>query len=112
MDTVALEEGLTDEAAEALADISPEGDIDFWGKVKELFFSALSRVDGSFHDGLRLCAILIAMVTLCAVVQMIGLANLKTAVLAVGALGISAAVFGTFSSMLRLAESTVQELTD
>lgn len=112
VDTEVLAEGLNDEAAEALADISPEGDIDFWGKVKDLFFSALSKVDGSFHDGLKLCAILIAIVTLCAVVQMLGIGNLQTSVIVVGALGITAAVLGTFTSMLRLAESTVQELTD
>ena len=59
-----------------------------------------------------LCAVLLAMVTLCAVVRMSTQKDPVNAVSAVGALGICAACLGGMQSMISLASETVTRLSD
>ena len=62
--------------------------------------------------GTALCAVLLAMVTLCAVVHMSAQKDPVNAVSAVGALGICAACLGGMQSMISLASETVTRLSD
>lgn len=105
-----LQEGLSDEALEIMPEMESGETPDFWGSLKELAGNALKKASGSLRDGLRLCALLLCVVTLCAVVDMSAYKNSTLVVRSVGALGICAAVAGTFQSMIGMASDTVQQI--
>ena len=86
-----LTQSLPDEAAEVLDGLSPDGMPDFRSGVRSILRAAAGGSGGALRSGLRLCAVLLAMVTLCAVVRMSAQKDPVNAVSAVGALGICAA---------------------
>ena len=112
IDTDGLEQELPEEAGELMQDISPEDELDFWGWSKSVVLRALAKTDESLKSGLRLCAILIGLVTLCAVADMSSLNKFGGAVCAAGALGIAAAFAGGFHAMVTTAQETIRSLTD
>lgn len=112
VDTSAMSEELPQEAQEALAGLSPASITDFWGNCKRLLVQALHGSNGAMKDGLCLCAILLAVITLCAVAKMASGSDLTGATTVVGALGLCAAAAGSFPAMISLAADTVQKITD
>ena len=111
VETDGLQEGLSGEAQELMPEIEPGGQSDFWEGLKELFLNAWDKASGSFRDGIRLCALLLCVVTLCAVVDMSSVKNGGLIIKAAGALGICAAMIGAFESMISMAAATVQEIS-
>ena len=107
-----LTQSLPDEAAEVLDGFSPDGTPDFRSGVRSILRAAAGGSGGALRSGLRLCAVLLAMVTLCAVVHMSAQKDPVNAVSAVGALGICAACLGGMQSMISLASETVTRLSD
>ena len=107
-----LTRSLPDEAAEVLDGLSPDGMPDFRSGVRSILRAAAGGSGGALRSGLRLCAVLLAMVTLCAVVRMSAQKDPVNAVSAVGALGICAACLGGMQSMISLASETVTRLSD
>lgn len=107
-----LTQSLPDEAAEVLDGLSPDGMPDFRSGVRSILRAAAGGSGGALRSGLRLCAVLLAMVTLCAVVRMSAQKDPVNAVSAVGALGICAACLGGMQSMISLASETVTRLSD
>ena len=107
-----LTQSLPDEAAEVLDGLSPDGTPDFRSGVRSILRAAAGGSGGALRSGLRLCAVLLAMVTLCAVVRMSAQKDPVNAVSAVGALGICAACLGGMQSMISLASETVTRLSD
>lgn len=106
-----LTQSLPDEAAEVLDGLSPDGTPDFRSGVRSILRAAVGGSGGALRSGLRLCAVLLAMVTLCAVVRMSTQKDPVNAVSAVGALGICAACLGGMQSMISLASETVTRLS-
>ncbi len=111
IDTDSLEDGLSEEAAELMPEIDPKEQGDFWSSVKSVFVNALDRVGSSVREGLRLCAVLLCVATLCAVVDLAA-QKYGSAVSIAGALGITVALVGSFQTMVTLAVDTVQSLAD
>lgn len=107
-----LQEALPEEAAEVMPNISPEEDFDFWTYLKQILLSGVGKSSESLRSGLRLCAILLAVVLLCSVVSLASSDTHHNVFCAAGALGICAAMIGTFQSMMSLASDTVRQLTD
>ena len=107
-----LTQSLPDEAAEVLDGFSPDGTPDFRSGVRSILRAAAGGSGGALRSGLRLCAVLLAMVTLCAVVRMSTQKDPVNAVSTVGALGICAACLGGMQSMISLASETVTRLSD
>ena len=107
-----LVDELPDEAEEVLGDIDLTQGIDFWDKCKLLLYGALTESDSSLKEGMRLCAVLLGVATLCSIVQMSSVQGESSAVTIVGALGICAACVGTFQAMISLAADTVQQVAD
>ena len=112
IDTDILEQELPEEAGEIMQDITFEDDPDLWIGTKNVFLRALAKTDGSLKSGLRLCAILIGLVTLCSVADMSSVSKFGGAVSAAGALGICAAFVGEFNAMVSMAQETIQTLSD
>lgn len=112
IDTDILEQELPEEADEIMQDITFEDDPDLWIGTKSVFLRALAKTDGSLKSGLRLCAILIGVVTLCSVADMSSVSKFGGAVSAAGALGICAAFVGEFNAMVSMAQETIQTLSD
>ncbi len=112
VDTSSMTQELPQEAQEAMTGLSPATAANFWGNCKRLIQNALRGSGSAIQTGLRLCAVLLAVVTLCALAKMAGEHDLTGAVTAVGALGLCAAAVGSFHSMISLASDTVQKVTD
>lgn len=112
MGTSVLEDELPKEASELLDGVSPTESLDFWGHCKRLFFQVLGGSESSLKSGLRLCAVLLAIVTLCAMLRMTTTHDLTGAISVVGSLGICTACVGTFHGMITLAVHTIQDLSN
>lgn len=112
IETDDLEQELPEEAEELMPDVSVRETVDLWSGMKNVFLRALVRADDSLHSGLRLCAILIALVTLCAVAEMSSVSKFGGAVSAAGALGMTAAFVGSFHAMVTMAQGTIRSLSD
>lgn len=102
--------GLPDEAVELLPEHALTEPANLWSSVRTMAHSAISACKQPMRNALRLCGILLALVTLCSVARLSGRA--QTAITLAGALGISAAVLSTFQSMVGLAVQTVEKVTD
>lgn len=111
IDTDAMTEGLDDEVAELLPEFSEDGSVDFWDSLKNLFFGSLTSVRDGYRSALKLCAVLLAVATLCAIASVSEHRDIDAATIA-GALGLTVAVLSTFSSMIGLATQTVQDIAD
>lgn len=103
-------EGLPQDVLDELPQV--EQSTDFWTSVRGLFRQALRKSSDTFRSGLLLCAILLAIVTLCSVAGMPSGNRGATAITAAGAIGICAAVLSTFRCMISLATDTVREIAD
>lgn len=112
IDTDDLEDGLSVEAGQAMPDISPTEQASFWDSAKSVLSYAVSKTGSSLKSGLRLCAILLGIATLCSVVELSAQEKFGGVISVAGALGICAAVTGSFQSMVSLAADTVQQLAD
>lgn len=112
IETDSLTDELPSEAAEQLTQDMLTGGTDFWTGFRQLFFGALDDSRDSLQSGLRLCAILLAILTLCAMARMHGALEGTTAVTLAGALGLTAAVLTNLQSMVSLASETVRSVTD
>lgn len=112
VDTQGLTEELGDEISQSLPKFDPQQPADFWESLKTMFFDAFSKASETMNASLRLCAVLIALLTLCAVVRMSGLEHASNAVIVAGSLAITTAMLGSFHSMVLLAENTVKDMSD
>ncbi len=107
-ETDTLTEGLDTEVSELLPDAS--GTVDFWQSLKTMFFGAFEKASGTFKSSLGLCAVLLALLTLCSVSQMSEKAT--NAIVLCGALGITALMMSEFGSMVQLAKETIEKMAD
>lgn len=107
-----LEEALPEEAQEQLEGVSPAEAADFSSVCKRLLYSALAGSDGALHEGLKLCAMVLAIITLCALVQMFSDGDLSGVVSIAGALGICAVCAGGMQAMISLSSDTIETLSD
>lgn len=111
IDTDALTEGLDDEVAELLPSFSADGGVDFWDSLKTVFFGSFRSAREGYRSALRLCAVLLAVATLCAIASSSQQRLVDAATIA-GALALTVAVLSTFSAMIGLATQTVRDITD
>lgn len=105
------EEGLSDEAKELMPEIDPAMETDFWSSFGAVAKGALKKSFGSIADGLKLCAILLCILTLCSVVDLSGNQRKTTILNTAGAVGITAAIMGSFGTMISMATQTVDDLS-
>ncbi|MDD6643890.1 MAG: hypothetical protein ACI3VU_09405 [Faecousia sp.] len=110
IDTDALDDGLSEEAEEIMPEISPSVQGDLWESIKAVFFKAFGKTGESLKSGLRLCAMLLGITTLCAIVELSSVGKYAGVITAAGALGICAAIVGTVQTMVSLAVGTVQDI--
>lgn len=109
IETDTLTEGLDGEVAELLPEFSSDGRVDFWESLKTVFFGSLTSVRDGYRSALRLCAVLLAVATLCAIASTARQNPVDAATIA-GALALTVAVLSTFSAMIGLATQTVQDI--
>ena len=100
-ETEVVTDGLSDEARELLP-TENAGTVDLWDGAKTVLTGALARAFGGWHEALRLCALLLAVLTFCALLQW--QKEPPAALVVVGALGITGA-------MVQLAAGTIEELS-
>lgn len=110
IDTDILDEELPQEAEEIMPELSPTEQGDLWESLKSVFFAALGKTGQSLKSGLRLCAMLLGISTLCAVVELSSVGKYAGVITVAGALGISAAIVGTMQTMVALAVGTVEDI--
>lgn len=106
-----LNEGLSEEAQELMPEDAADSDADLWSNCMEIIRGAINKSFGSFREGLRLCGILLCVLTLCSIVDLSSDKSKTTVLNVVGALGICALIMGTFRSMITMATSTVEDLS-
>lgn len=112
IDTDAVTGELPSEISEMLPEFSETEPADFWQSLKDMLFGSLIEAKSSFRSGLGLCAILLGIVTLCSAAEISAAENCSGAVVVAGALGMTAAVMGSFQSMIVLASDTIRGMTD
>ena len=112
VDTSELTDELPAEVQDALEGLSPAAQPDFWSNCKRLLLRAVKNGDTAVREGLRLCAVLLAVVTLCSMAKLATQHDLTGAANAVGALGLCAVAVGSFRTMIALASSTVETVTE
>lgn len=112
IDTDGLTEELPNEVLEILPEFSNQEPVNFWESLKSMLLESLTREKSSFRSGLGLCAVLLGLVTLCSVAEISADKNNSGAITIAGALGITAAILGTFQSMIVLASDTVKSMTE
>lgn len=111
IDTDGLDEGLPEEAEVLMPEISPSEQGDLWESIKTVFFNAIGNTGQSLKSGLRLCAVLLGITTLCAIVELSAVGKYAGVITVAGALGICAAIVGTMQTMVSLAVGTVQDIS-
>ena len=107
-ETEVVTDGLSDEARELLP-TEHAGTVDLWDGAKTVLTGALARAFGGWHEALRLCALLLAVLTFCALLQW--QKEPPAALVVVGALGITGATVASMQSMVQLAAGTIEELS-
>lgn len=107
-ETEVVTDGLSDEARELLP-TENAGTVDLWDGAKTVLTGALARAFGGWHEALRLCALLLAVLTFCALLQW--QKEPPAALVVVGALGIAGATVASMQSMVQLAAGTIEELS-
>lgn len=108
IDTDALTEGLDGDVTDLLPEFSADGGTDFSDSLKTVFFGSLTSVRDGYRSALKLCAVLLAISTLCSVAS--AKHHAVDAATVAGALGLTVAVLSTFSAMIGLATQTVQDI--
>lgn len=109
--TEIVEEGIPDEALEVMPEISIEDTPSFWENAGDTILNAFGQVNGSLKSALRLCAILLALVLLCAIAELSSSQKKAGAITVAGALGICAVFIGTANTMATLASDTVDHVS-
>lgn len=109
LQTEALIEELPQDAAERLPEGALSESPNLWESLCSLLFGALTESRDAARAALRLCAVLLVLVTLFSVADLSGRA--QGAITLAGALGISAAVLSTFRAMIGMATQTVSDIT-
>lgn len=112
VETQGLTQGLEDEVAEVLPEFDEQRPADFWESFKDIFASALSKLTGRFQSSVRICAVLVAVLALCAIAKITEASPMSKAIVVAGTLAITLTVIGDFQSMILLAEDTVRSMTD
>ena len=110
IETDSLTQELSDEVSSLLPNFEQGSSLDFWESLKNVFFGSFTKATDSFHSALRLCAVLLALLTLCSIAHMNGHAG--TASNIVGALGITVAIMGSFQTMVSLSKETLESMTN
>lgn len=105
-----LTEGLSDEAMELLPE-NMEQDTDFWSSLENILASTFKKSFGSFYDGLRLCGILLCILTLCSAIDLSANKSMASILNLVGALGICAAIMGSMRSMITMASDIAEDMS-
>lgn len=105
-----LQDGLNEEALELLPENAAQS-TDFRTGCKDIFFGALRASFGSFRDGMKLCGILLCVMTLCSVIDLSELKKKDTVLNLIGTLGISAAIMGTVRSMIGMATGMIEDMS-
>ena len=110
VDTEDLVKGLPEEAADLVEDLSPNGSLSFSQSVWNILERGFTSGMGAISEGLSLCVVLLAIIFFCSLCLR---PNLHHDIrLCLGAMGLFTAVMGSFQSMIRLAEQTVEKLRD
>lgn len=112
IETDVLEQELPEEASELMPELSLQDEPNLWTGAETVLQRAILKADASLKSGLRLCAVLIGLVTLCAVADLSSVSKFGGAVNAAGALGICAVFVGEFNAMVTMAQNTIQTLAD
>ncbi|MBE6984009.1 MAG: hypothetical protein E7434_00070 [Ruminococcaceae bacterium] len=112
IETDALTQELDEDVAELLPEYSNTEPMDFFDSLKNMFFGAFTKANDSLKSALRLCAVLLSLLTLCAITQMSGAVQAANAIILAGSLGITVAMMGDFQSMVQLAKQTVEDMAD
>ena len=110
VDTEALIKGLPEEAAEMVEDLTPDASLSFTQAVQNILGQGLSSCTDAISEGLSLCVMILAIVFLCSLCLRPN--SHHDIRLCLGAIGLFTAVMGSFRSMIRLAELTVEKLRD
>ncbi len=111
IETDGLTEGLDDEVAELLPKFDRQETVDFWDTLKNMLFGSFIKASDAYKEALKLCAILLCVLTLCALAHMSGGEHSSNAVVVVGAIGITVAVMGSMQSMVHLAQKTIEDMS-
>lgn len=106
-----LTAGLNEEAQELLPEEAYAKNADLWSSIKEIFLNAFKKSSDSFHEGLRLCGVLLCILILCSVIEMSSAKNRSNILHVAGVLGICCAIMGTFQSMISMASGTVEDIS-
>ncbi len=107
-----LRDGLTEDAAEALEDVSPTQQPDFAAVLRELLLRAWNAVSGSLPELWRGIAQLLAVTLLCGMASLSDSGPAQTAARVAGCLGIAGLCTSELSGMAALAEQTLGEIGD
>lgn len=110
IETDSLTQELSDDASALLPNFEREKPADFWESLKSVFFGSLGKASDSVHSALRLCAVLLSLLTLCSVAHMNGCERAGPAANIVGALGITVAIIGNFQTMVSLSKQTLEDI--
>lgn len=105
-----LPQSLPEDAAEYMEGISVTETADVWSGLRSIFTRAMDDSGATVTESLRLCAVLLGVMLLCALVKMSSVSGI--AVSCVGALGLCAACVSAFHSMIGIAADTVREMTN
>lgn len=107
-----LREGLTEESAALLEDVSPVEGGDFAGNLQKIFRAVVEQAGGWVRAGLRTCAGMLAVGLICAAAGTMGGERLETAARMAGCLAIAALCTAELDGMAGLAKRTLEELSD
>lgn len=105
------EEGLSDEALDLMSETDLTGEVEFGSGFWTVLKKAMKKSLGSFGEGLKLCAILLCILTLCSIVNLSDNPRKSTILNAAGALGITTLVMGSIGSMISMAVKTIEDLS-
>lgn len=108
---VDLTEGLNDEAMELLP-VDAAQSADLISSIKEIFLGAIKKAFGSIREGIKLCGVLLCILTLCSILDLADIKRKDTVLNVVGALGISVAFLGTARSMISLGVGIAEDMSD
>ena len=100
---------LPDESEELLQDIDTT-DPDFLSGVISILLNAFKKSFDGIRQGFKTAGILLIIILLCGICSNTGCRNSLCVI--VGALGIYGTTLGSLSAMIRLSETTIQNLTD
>lgn len=108
VDTHSLVQGLPQESAEQLKDVSPSQSFNLMDTVINIWHKAVSRCTSTIREGVRLCFLILGIVMLCSLCINPRWHNELR--LCIGVLGIFSAIAGSLHTMINLAQETIEKL--